>query len=308
MKVNSFNKNEIIQEIEYGENIAYILKDNNTFLPTEYKVLQSHSDGYFAKCMKLTFNGKVQLFYLTNGYNSLVNIIPSLDGDSFITIITNLFADILAVKNNGFLSCQNIDIALNHVFVDSSTYKVTLVYLPIGKRLFHSISVFENELRTSLVKMIQGTPNLSSTKIQNLVVDLSNGLLSIEDIYSRTKRTAQTSENNFSDYGGKMREKNEQMKLIALNPSFQFEIEVTKDDFTVGRKQEIVDGFIPFSKMIGRSHCKIVKKGNAFAVVDLNSANGTYINTVRIQPGEPCPLKNGDTLRLANVEFKVSIG
>ena len=306
--MNMLIENGLLNEITCGNNFAYIVNDNNAFLSTEYKVLQSQAEGSFIKCMKLLYNGKVQLYYLTNGYKSLMSMLPSLDSENFITIVANLFADIIAVKNNGFLSCQNIDVSSEHIFVDPSTYKISLVYLPIGKRLFYDVSAFENELRTSLIKFIQGIPSLSSPKTMQLVADLSNGMLTIEGIYSKIKGTTVVEKKVSSGHIDEVASMTGSMKLIAMNAPVPFEIAITKNEFTLGKKQELVDGVISFNRMISRSHCKITRQGNQFAIIDLSSTNGTYVNRVRLQPDQPCPIKNGDMVRLANSEFQVSIG
>ena len=66
--MNALLENNNITEIECGSNFAYVLNDNNLFLSTEYKVLQSRSGGCFVKCMKMTYNGEIQLYYLTEAY------------------------------------------------------------------------------------------------------------------------------------------------------------------------------------------------------------------------------------------------
>lgn len=306
--MNMLIENGLLNEIPCGSNFAYIVNDNNAFLSTEYKVLQSQAEGSFIKCMKLLYNGKVQIYYLTNGYKSFISMLPFLDAETFITIVTNLLTNIIAVKNNGFLSCQNIDISFERIFVDPSTYKISLVYLPIGKRLFYDVSAFENELRTSLIKFIQSIPSLSSPKTMQLAADLSNGMLTLEGIYSKINGTTVVEKKVSSGYIGEVVPNNGNMKLIATNAPVPFEIAITKDEFTLGKKQEVVDGVISFNRMISRSHCKITRQGNQFAIVDLSSANGTYVNRVRLQPEQPCPIKNGDMVRLANSEFQVSIG
>lgn len=306
--MNMLIENGLINEITCGNNFAYIINDNNAFLSTEYKVLQSQAKGSFIKCMKLLYNGNVQLYYLTDGYKSLTSMLPSLDAENFLTIVSNLFADIIAVKNNGFLSCQNIDVSSEHIFIDPSTYKISLVYLPIGKRLFYDVSAFENELRTSLIKFIQGIPSLSSPKTMQLEADLSNGMLTIEGIYSKIKGATVVEKNVSSGHIDKVVRNNISMKLVATNAPVPFEITITKDEFTLGRKQGLVDGVISFNRMIGRSHCRITRQGNQFAIIDLSSTNGTYVNRVRLQPEQPCPIKNGDMIRLANSEFQVIIG
>lgn len=299
---------DFISETAYGGNLAYVLMDNNIFLPTEYKVLQSHKDGCFIKCMKLLYNGRIQLFYLTNGYQSLMNLLHSIEAEGFITIVANLFADVIAVKNNGFLTCQNIDITPEHIFVDMATYKIGLVYLPINKRLHCDMPQFENELRISLTKFIQGIPSLSAPKTMQLAADLSNGMLSLEQLLSKLQGRTILGKNISSEFAQKESMNDGTMKLVAMNAPMPLEILITKDEFMLGRKQELVDGLISFNKMIGRVHCKIVRQGNQYAIIDLKSANGTYVNKIRIQPEQPCPIKAGDIVRLANSEFQVILG
>ena len=180
--MNVLAENNYIKEMECGSNFSYILSDNSTFLSTEYKVLQSQANSCFVKCMKIMYNGKVQLYYLTKGLKTFASMLPTLDSESFLTIVANLLSDIIDVKLNGFLSCQNIDIAFERIYVDPATYKVSLVYLPLSKRIFDDNSSFENEVRTGLVKLISGISTLSSPKTTQFSADLSNGTLSIEDL------------------------------------------------------------------------------------------------------------------------------
>lgn len=295
-----------IKEMECGSNFAYILSDNNAFLSTEYKVLQSQASSCFVKCMKMAYNGKIQLYYLTKGLKSFAAMLPALDPESLMIIVSNLFSDIIDVKSNGFLSCQNIDIAFERIYVDSSTYKVFLVYLPLSRHVYDEYSSFENEIRTGLVKLISGIAALSSPKTMQLSADLSNGTYSIEDICAHIKgktipRGGQSEPHREAVQTGLLR-------IVAMNAPTHVEIAVTKDDFVIGKKAELCDGVIGFNKMISRSHCKFNQCGNRYTVTDLQSANGTYVNKVRLQPNQPFPIKDGDIVRLANSDFQVRIG
>lgn len=301
--MNILIENNCIKEMECGLNFSYILNDSSSFLSTEYKVLQSQTDNCFVKCMKMMYNGKVQLYYLTKGLKPFAAMIPSLDAENFLTIVSNLLTDIIDVKHNGFLSCQNIDISFERIYVDPTTYKVSLVYLPLNQHIYEDNSSFENELRTGLVKLISGISTLSTSKTMQFSADLSDGTLTIEDLERRLK-------------GGKIDEpfikdipkETGKLRIIAMNAPTRVEIEVTKDEFIIGKKPELCDGVISFNKMISRSHCKINKRGNQFVITDLQSANGTYVNRVRLQPNQPHPINNGDVVRLANSDFQVSIG
>lgn len=304
--MNNLIENNYIKEMDCGSNFSYILSDNSTFLSTEYKVLQSQANSCFVKCMKMMHNGKVQLYYLTKGLKSFASMIPTLDSESFLTIVANLLSDIINVKLNGFLSCQNIDIAFERIYVDPATHKVSLVYLPLNKRIYDDNSSFENEVRTGLVKLIAGVSTLSSPKTTQFSADLSNGTLNIEDLFARIKGGKSANGGATSD--NRVQESSAVLRIIAMNAPSRVEITVTKDDFVIGKKAELCDGVIGFNKMISRSHCRINRRGNQYTITDLQSANGTYVNRVRLQPNQPHPVQNGDVIRLADSDFQVSMG
>ncbi len=299
----------LISEMQCGANFAYILSDNTAFLSTEYKVLQSHANDCFVRSMKMMFNGHIQLYYLTKSYKPLSSMMNSIGANEFLTIIKNLLLDVIEVQNNGFLSCQNVDISFDKIYVNQSTRKVSLVYLPLSKHLFDDTNAFENELRTSLVKLIASNQSISSQKVLNLSSDLQNGKYTIDDIQKRIGAEhlpLDDKHENEDDNDPGDTDLLAKMKLVAMNAPAHFELQVTKSDFTIG-KRESNDGVISFNKMISRVHCKITNNGGQFWITDLQSANGTFINRARLQPNQPHIIKNGDVIRLADSDFQVVI-
>lgn len=308
--MNSLLELGLINEMPCGNNFAYVMKDNNLFSSTEYKVLQSKKESVFVKNMKILYNGQYQFYYMIAGYKTFSTMISSLDADSFMTIVTNIFADIIDVKNHGFLSCQNLDIAFDKIFIDPNTYKVKLIYLPSCRRLFSDESAFENELRTSMVKVITSFDNLASPKTTQFMADLTNGMYSVIDIYNRIKGGNPVSHgvgNGQKSPNGKyFGEGGNRVRIIAMGVSDGVELIVNKDRYVIGKKAESVDGVVSFNKMISRVHCKIERNVNGqYTITDLQSANGTYVNRVRLQANVPTPIKNRDVIRLANSDFQV---
>lgn len=80
------------------------------------------------------------------------------------------------------------------------------------------------------------------------------------------------------------------------------DIFIDKDDFIIGRLTGHVD-FVLMNNAVGKLHVQLICKNSACYVKDLNSVNGTFINSKRIESNKEIELKNNDRLRLANSEF-----
>lgn len=303
--MNILVEKECVKELECGSNFSYVLNESGLFSATEYKVLQSQASGCFVKCMKMLYNGKIQIFYLTHELKPLANLIPSLEPERFVSVVVNLFANILKVKSNGFLSCHKVDSSFAHIYVNPITLHVSLVYLPVTQRVHSDDSGFENEIRTELIRVISSAANLQSPATAQLSMDLSNGVLSMEDLYRRykggedfpTKQAGQKMEGN---RGGRL-------SLTAMHTPTRVEIPITKDSFVLGKKAGVVDGVISFNDKISRIHCRIDRQGHGYTVTDLQSANGTYVNGKRLAANQPYGIGHGDVIRMANSDFQVSV-
>lgn len=302
--MNSLVEQGYIEQMSCGSNFSYILNDSGAFLPTEYKVLQSQGNSCFVKCMKMTYNGSPQLYYLTSGLKPLSVLLPTMDPESFLTIVSNLFADIIDVKHNGFLSCQNIDISFERIYVDPATLKVQLVYLPLSRRMFLDTATFETELRTGLIKLISALSQLTSSKTSQFSADLANGTLSLEELWERAKEVPE--EEPVVEEAPPVAE-TAVLRMTAINAPGKFALVLDKDIYTIGNGAGHIDGSIPYDKLVSRIHCRITRKGTRFSVIDLKSANGTFVNNVRLRPNQPCLLQDGDLLRLATSDFVISI-
>lgn len=302
--MNRLIENNYVTEMKFGTNFAYVLNDNNSFLPTEYKVLQGQSDSCFLRCMKMYLNGNIQLFYITESNVSFLSLLSTVNADSFLTIVSNLFGNILEAKINGFLSCRNIDISLDHIFVDPSTLKVKLVYVPIRNTIYNDDSTFENEIRTILIKLISESVNLSAPSVMYLSSNLQNGSISLENIY-RTLNGKSVRPVEDLSINKKENVQPKGLKLVTMNSQNRMELLVNKPEFVIGKKASAVDGVVSFNKMISRVHCKITHVNSQYFIEDLQSANGTYVNNKKLQPNQKQAIINGDIVRLANSDFQV---
>ena len=60
-----------------------------------------------------------------------------------------------------------------------------------------------------------------------------------------------------------------------------------------------------YMKGVSREHAVIVAGNNRVAIQDLNSANGTFLNNGRLEPGAQYRLHHGDRLALGELELQV---
>jgi pSer/pThr/pTyr-binding forkhead associated (FHA) protein len=57
---------------------------------------------------------------------------------------------------------------------------------------------------------------------------------------------------------------------------------------------------------VSRRHATLVRYQGTLHVIDLNSVNGTLLNSKRLQADVPYPLHNGDTLKLGELTMTLS--
>lgn len=295
----------IISEVKCGSNFEYVLENSAHFVNTDYKVLQSQTNGIFVQCMKMLRNGKLDLYYVTNDYRPISSMFASITPEVLILVVINLFADVIEVRNNGFLDCRNIDLSWDKVFVEPGTLKVKLVYIPVSERAFDSYAEYESELRSSIVKLIDLVVGAPSERLSQFVQDLRNGSLSLEDVYNKSRSAGMPPLTKPSAAGVMPGPEGGSIRIVAMNVPGYFEILIDREETLLGKKRELVDAVIPFNNMISRKHCRISRIDGEFYISDEGSANGTYVNRVRLAPGQRQQIKKGDIIRLADSDFQI---
>lgn len=92
---------------------------------------------------------------------------------------------------------------------------------------------------------------------------------------------------------------NTQPKGILYFVQNQQSITIEKDEFRIGKKQEISDYVITNDSSVSRQHAVIQRRNGKFYITDLDSTNGTFVNEQRISG--TVRLQDGDNIRYANV-------
>lgn len=299
-----YKENNLLSEIENGNNFEFVINDENEYSITDYKVLKNQENDIFVKVMKIRRNGKRSLYYLSESFLKFSELINLGKADILISIIRSLFINVLYVRNNGFLMTEKIDIDFDKIFIDRDNLTVKLVYLPLNSKQFDSPFEMENELRIRLIKFLSDSNMKSDIKIQELIDILSDGTNKLEDIIKKSggKKNLFVSESPVMNFAA---DKSLPKLMIYTGPLGKMEIPFDKNLITIGKKHDLCNAVIQNNSAISRKHASVIREGNQFFIKDEGSSNGTFINGVRLTPGQKMPFSIGDTIRLSDMDFVV---
>lgn len=75
----------------------------------------------------------------------------------------------------------------------------------------------------------------------------------------------------------------------------------------IGRRAEDVD-YPVMDAGVSRRHLMLFRNEDRIYAEDLGSTNGTYVNEIRIKPGEPFLLQEGDLLKIGSNQYQFRKG
>ncbi len=90
---------------------------------------------------------------------------------------------------------------------------------------------------------------------------------------------------------------------FALSRQAGHKIPLNKDIIIIGRQEGVADILIDENASVGRQHAKLIKIDSSYAVKDLKSINGTYVNDKKVAPDQPIALMDGDVLIVSDERF-----
>lgn len=106
--------------------------------------------------------------------------------------------------------------------------------------------------------------------------------------------------------GGKKKEKRNPFGLEVINPGKNISLKLggvipIQSGVTIGRKEDNV--VILGDEYVSNRHAKIYIKNTEYYLEDLNSTNGTSLNSIKISG--KLQIKKGDIIQIGTSEFKV---
>ena len=81
-------------------------------------------------------------------------------------------------------------------------------------------------------------------------------------------------------------------------------IVINAERFIIGRERKTANYCVADNSSVSRSHVTLITRGGMVFLMDMNAANGTFVNGVKVMPNQEVALKNGDKIKLADEEFE----
>ena len=95
--------------------------------------------------------------------------------------------------------------------------------------------------------------------------------------------------------------------LEVVRGSTTEKIELNKKSFIIGRNPAAVD-YVENSRGVSRVHIEFFLTETGYAVRDLSSKNGSFLNQKELIPNKFYPIKNGDVIKIAKINFIFKFG
>ena len=287
------------------QGVSYLLAEETLFSQTRMKAIESSEDPCILKCVRVLYNGKIKLVYLTSAYRRLDQCLPGMKSGYYRTLAGALMKEVLFIRGNSILSCGCIDLSADRVFVDWSEKDVRLVCLPVRERVPMPEAEFESMFREKLLQWGRQLPPEEQGGLEELNAQLSDPAKSLQEMaahFGPRRHRDQAADPVRRETGGT------QLVLTSVGTVPPVTLVVEHTPFLIGREWGAVDGAIPSEYLrVGRKHCRIEAGPEGYRVVDVNSKNGTWVDDRKLQPLVPAELPGGSVLRLANVSFAVRI-
>lgn len=293
--------------------ISYILEDNSKFFPTGYRVLKKQRDKGFIPCYKVLYNGHIKLMYPVSEYSSVSALAENWNMKDVYEWILRILKVLMEVQDNGFIQMDTVDVDLSHIFINVEKKSVHIIALPLMVETgINSLYQADQKLEKTMISLIEISQIRDSEGAQMLKNLIHRNISSLDILYKELKNQALQLKlvNNTAELINKHIDKTESFQqsvihFVSKSAIGKADIIIDKEPFVLGKNPKIVDGVLRMSPTISRKHCMITQKDGVIYIEDLDSVNHTYVNGEMVKKGEKVPVRPGDQIRLAEVEFEL---
>jgi hypothetical protein len=181
------------------------------------------------------------------------------------------------------------------------------------EELLAALPALQTEVGTSVTGLISPTAAIGSARLQSGPLEEEAEEKPAEEKQEKTKRSLFPWKRQAVKQPGHSAQAEEggtevlealfvpSLVLVCQQPRMEFLVD--RQDFVFGSRSGDAEGKIEFSNAVSRRHCKVTQVDGQNYIVDLGSSNGTSVNGKKLEKDKPVALRDGDRVKLANVEL-----
>lgn len=253
------------------------------------------------------FMGK-ELMFVIQDYQDLRSFLKSgISFDIFVKVIVQVIKTLQSCESHG-IRCGNLELNSDLSFFDYKSQQVRMIYWPlISVTSTPNISAFFLELGSIYVSKKED----SDYRIRYLQLFDSRAKFELDGFEKQVEMLFKKwKEKDEPIVDVKVKERKDDLTMtVGLRTSYlqrvstNQTIEITRYPFTIGRVLEYCDYALEENNYVSRRHVTILLRNGQAYIRDNGSANGTFLDGMRIKPNTDVELCAGSKFVIGREEF-----
>lgn len=268
----------------------FMLNSEDLLDPDALGFMEEGRDKGLLPCTWIRFNDRIKLAYFPEGYESLDSRLDDMTLDQICHVGKALLERVKELEGCMEISPENLVWDLDSIYLDEEG-KVYFLCLP---------AVLPEE-------------SLNSQIYKKRIYALLEEMLGHSESGSHVCRQMEfQKERQFGDWTSLQEalerrppREDEEIVLKSVNTPVPQSFHIGHEAFRIGTDGETADGVIEGATTVSPLHAEIGWNDINFYVMDLESANGTYLNDQKLPPMAQTPVGKGSVLRFADCTFNV---
>ena len=291
---------------ENKKQLSFLFQETDSYFDLGYMILSQAKLSGMLPYKRTKLNEKEKLLFITESFEALPNALPKLSEDEIIDILYAVVFMTQKVEENGFMKKECIWCRYENIYYDKESHKPLFAVLPITQEFRYADGVsWKCRFEETLLQIGDFLSEAKNVRFKQLVALLKSAKISIEELLEKIDELGTGMSGLLVDRKEEISDNHLELIYSGQEGTFQFMIE--NQDFIIGRNPDEADGVLQLSGKVSRKHCLITKINRNYFVQDLDSANGTVVNGIKIPSYELMQLEANDVLSLADVDLRVRI-
>ena len=296
----------IVKENE--KQLSFLFQEKDSYFEMGYLILKQAKLAGMLPYKRIQQNGKEKLCFQISKVEKLSDILSGLSEDEVIDVLYAVVFMTQRVEENGFMKKECIWCRYEQIYMDRESHSPMFAVLPITQEFRYADgSDWMKGFEDCLCRIAEYLSMKKQQRVQQLIKLYKAGQMKVEAFLEEINQLGNGISGLLVDKAEEDTSvKTSKLELVYAGREGTFQFCMEKEEFSIGRGSES-DGVLQVSMKVSRKHCVTTRINGNYFVQDLDSTNGTYVNSIQIPPFELMELEQNDVLCVGDVELRVQM-